>query len=124
MNKWPKLESGKVPSNDRKWVLSAPRFRAVPPTCRPCRPVLCSDMNRAQVAYLTVALYFASVFQCCADEPLKRNIRDSETRRVATRCGLYKDAVAKDEVIAQAIGHRVIVVDRYAVPRAHYSGAV
>lgn len=74
-------------------------------------------MNRVQVARLTVALCFASVIQCCADEPLKRNIRDSETRRVATRCGLYKDAVAKDEVIAQAIGHHVIAVDRYAVPK-------
>ena len=85
-------------------------------TCRHCRPVLFVDMNRAQITRSMVALCFASVILCCADEPLRRSIRDSETRQVATRCGFYKDAVAKDEVIARAVGHRVIVVNRYAAP--------
>lgn len=72
--------------------------------------------NRLACLMLPTLCAAATMIQSCADKPIARTTRDNETRQVATRCGLYKDAVAKDAVLARAFGHPIMAVDRYSFP--------
>lgn len=70
-------------------------------------------------SYLTLPALCAAtaLAPSCAEKPMARAVRDDETRQVATRCGLYEAAVAKDTVMTRSLGHRVMTVDRNAFPR-------